>query len=411
MRTGNVVTVLDIGSTKVCCCISNLLEDGSYKIIGVGYCACSGVKSGIIVDMRSVTKSIANAVENAEKMANIRVKSVYVSISGKNINSKIVNMSLKAGGRIIENEDLLSLFDHCKGRDGDNIIIHSIPILYKIDSLNGIKDPVGMFADVLNVNVNLVSVPKGQLNNLLICLSRCHLEPIGIVAAIYAAGLSVMDEENASGNQIVIDFGGGTTSIGFFYNGIFCGMEVVPIGGQNITNDIAYGLNISIANAERLKTLHGAAFVSIHDESDTIFAPVIEEDDVINLQQITKSVLNQIIQPRVEEILGIVKKSIENSNFAQDFSRSVVITGGGSMLTGIRDLACGVLDKKIKVKKNDNFIDGCDVQIDNNFAVVVGMIRFAYFNENYSMKTKRSAKKVGKIGFFKKTLAWIENNL
>ena len=407
MAIKNVVTTLDIGSTKVCCCIANVFDDGHFNLLGVGYCACLGVKSGVIIDMGAVEKAIAKAVETAEQMANYRVKSVYVSISGKNVESKIVNMSLNMGGRIVTQEDVIYLLSSCNKNRADREIIHSIPILYSVDSLNGIKDPVGMIANQLSVNMNLVTVPKAQLHNLLVCLARCHIEPLGVVASGYASGLYVMDEADAAGNQIVVDFGGGTTAISFFYNGMFCGSEVIPIGGKSITADIAYGLNISTINAERLKTLHGASFVSISDEQDMIFAPVIEDDDVINLQQIPKSSLNQIIRPRVEEILLAVKQKIKESVFGEDFSRSIIITGGGSLLTGIKDSAESIFHKKIKLKKVYDAIDGTDVQIDNDFSVALGMMVFSQICDDNFV----TSQKTEKIGIFKKALKWVENNL
>ncbi|MDR2107366.1 MAG: cell division protein FtsA [Holosporaceae bacterium] len=409
----NIVSVIDIGSTKVCCCIANLLQSGGFEIMGAGYCVCLGVRSGIIVDLESVEKSVAKAVEQAEKSADFRVKNVYVSVSGKSVESKIESMSLNVGGRIIKNEDILRLFDYCNRDDeGEVAVIHSIPILYRADSLNGIKNPIGMIAENLSVKMNLVTVPKVQLNNLLMCLARCHLDPIGIVASAYASGLCFGDEdEDTSGSRIVIDFGGGTTSAGFFYNGVFSGMAVIPFGGKNISDDVAYGLNISFANAERLKTLHGAAFVSIHDESDTVFAPVIEDDDVITLRHVPKSSLNQIIQPRIEEILLMIKKKIDEFSPGDEFSRDVIITGGGSMLTGMRDFVSGILNRKTRIKKMEDFIDGSDIQIGNNFAAAVGMIKFAQMNNNYLSKVKKSANGLRSGGFFKKTLAWIESNL
>lgn len=407
MATKNVITTLDIGSTKVCCCIAKSLDDGRFVLMGVGYCACLGVKSGVVIDMGAVEKAIAKAVEDAEKMANYRVKSVYVSISGRNVESKIVRMSLNIGGRTISSEDLVYLLSSCNKGRTDCEIIHSIPILYGVDSLNGIKDPVGMVAHQLSVNMNLVSVPKTQLHNILACLSRCHLESVGVIAAAYASGLYVMDETDMTGNLIVIDFGGGTTSISFFYNGVFCGSAVVPMGGKNITSDVAYGLNISTVNAERLKTLYGASMVSIADEQDMIFAPVIEDDDVISLQQIPKSTLNQIIQPRVDEILQAVKQKIRESVFGEDFARRIVITGGGSLLTGIKDSVETTLRKKIKLKKVNDAIDGTDVQIDNDFSVALGMVKFAQICEGSLISSEDS----GKSSLLKKALKWVENNL
>jgi cell division protein FtsA len=412
MKKNSVITVIDIGSTKVCCFIAHIGDRNNFRILGIGYCLCLGVKSGIIVDMESVERSVAQAVESAEKMANFRSLSAYVSISGKNVEYKIVSMTLNLEGKIITEDDLLYLFSHCdRDVDSDREVIHSIPMLYGVDSLNGIKDPLGMFANQLTAKINLVTITKPQLHNVLVCLERCHLDVVGIVAAGYAAGLCVIDETEISENQIVIDFGGENTSIAFFYNGVFCGYEVVSLGGKNITNDIAYGLNVSVANAERLKTLHGAAFTSMTDNRDMIFAPVIEDNDVINLQQIPKSALNHIIQQRVEEILVAIRNKINDSVFGFDFSRSVTITGGSSLITGLRDFASGILNKKVKFKKMEDFLDGSDVQIGNNFSVAFGIIKFAQLNDYNFAKTKSLARNGEKIGFWKKMLNWIENNL
>ena len=256
--------------------------------------------------------------------------------------------------------------------------------------------------------MNVVTVPKAQMHNLYLCFSRCHLEILGVVAAGYASGLHIIDDGDGAENQIVVDIGGGTTTISFFYNGIFCGSEVVQLGGKSITSDVAYGLNISIANAERLKTLHGAAFCSISDEYDMIFVPVIEDNDVINLQRIPKSSLNQLIQPRVDEIFTVIKQKIESSAFGADFSKSIWLTGGGSSLSGIRDYASRVLNKKIKLKNMRNSIDGSDVQIDNDFSVAFGIIDFLRINDK---KNSKMSFCYNNNGFIKKALSWFEKYL
>ncbi|MDR0968071.1 MAG: cell division protein FtsA [Holosporaceae bacterium] len=407
--SSGTIAVLDIGSSKVCCCVADVSDDGRFRIIGVGYCVCFGVKAGVIIDMRSVEKSISKAVEDAEKAANFRIKSVYVNVSGKDVKSKIVNASLNVGGRIVGDEDVLSLFNYCVQEDGDETVIHSIPIRYNVDSLQGIRNPVGMVANALSVSMNLVSVPKAQLDNLMLCLAKCHLEPAGVVASIYASGLCAMDD--GATNQIVIDFGGGTASIGFFYDGIFSGMSVVPLGGKNVADDVAYVLNIPSVSAEKLKNLHGSAFVSICDEREPIFIPVAEDDDVINLQKIAKSSLNQIIQPRVEEILKMIKKKIDESPFGDKFSRNVVMTGGGSMLTGMRDFAADILNKRVKIKRIENLAKDSNEPLNNSFSVAIGMIKFAKIDENRSTKVKKSSSSNKNGGFFRKALIWIENNL
>jgi cell division protein FtsA len=220
-----------------------------------------------------------------------------------------------------------------------------------------------------------------------------------------------MDEAGSNSNQIVIDLGADTTSLAFFYNDTICGSEIIPIGGKSITKDVAFGLNISFTSAERLKNLHGAAFVSIDDDHDMILVPVIEDDNVIDLQQIPKSSLNHIIQYRIEEILKIVKMKIEESIFSSDFSKSnVILTGGGSNLTGIKDFAVGILNKKVTIKKLHYDSAASNIQIYNSFAVAIGMIKFAQSSdvEVSSNKLKRTK---NNTNFIKKTLNWIESNL
>ncbi|GHT90925.1 cell division protein FtsA [Alphaproteobacteria bacterium] len=413
MKASNVITVLDIGSTKICCCIANISSHDRVSILGAGYCACFGVKSGVIIDMESVGKSIVKAIEMAEKAAKISVKSVYVSVSGRNVKSKIVSASANIGGRIIKNEDIMNILSFRDYEDESTEVIHAIPIMYSIDSLGCIKDPLGMMANTLTVSINFMSVSKIQLNNLLLCISKCHLEPIGVIASSYACGLYCAEDENDIPiSQMVIDFGGETTSLAFIYNGVFCGSEIISIGGKHITRDIAYCLNISTSSAERLKTLHGAAFVSIEDERDTVLAPVLEDDNVIDMQQIPKSTLNRIIQPRAEEILLSIKRKIEESVFKNDFKNSfVIITGGGSQLTSIGDLAAEMLNKNVRLKKINNTYGESSLQLGNDFSVALGMIKFVHLNEDLFGKNKLFAEKNDNVGFLRKTLIWIENNL
>jgi len=408
MKMKNVVTVIDVGSTKVCCCIAKVFGDGTYNIIGVGYCACVGMKNGTIVDMTSVEKSVAIAVESAEKMARMRVPSAYVSVGGKNVASRIINMSLKIGGRIITENDIVRLFAQVDENVVNEVVIHSVPVWYSLDSLNGVKDPIGMYANQLTVSMNVVTVPQVQLQNILLCLTRCHLQVDGVISSGYAAGIGIMSHDDMESNRLVIDFGGGSTTLSFFYNGIFCGSEVVSLGARHITNDIVYGLNISKANAERLKTLFGSAIPSISDDKEMLFAPGAEEDDLINLQQISKATLNQVIQARVEEILKNVKLKIDNSRFKNDFSKTILITGGGSLLTGIAEFSSVFLRCPVVLKKMKTVLPGTEIQINHDFSVALGMINLAQTVDQFDSDKDEEKKSKN---FLKKTLDWIKNNL
>lgn len=409
MKSGTIITVLDIGSTKVCCCITSVAADGRFTILGTGYCACFGVKTGVINDMRSVERSISKALEIAETAADFRVKSVYVSISGRNIRSRIVSSTLqKKEKKAISNEDILQLMPFNESNDEDYDIIHAIPIMFTVDDQIGVKNPIGMVASKLQMSSNVVSASKNQIGNILECLDRCHLELSGFVLSCYASGLCVCDEEHP--NSIVVDFGAGTTSVAFFYDGIFCGAEIIPIGGNNITNDIAFCLNISKASAERIKTLHGAAFVSIDDAKDNIYIPVLEGTDTIDLQQISKSTLNAIIQPRVEEILNAVHEKIDKSIFKKDFVNSyVIITGGGSQLTGLKDFASNILGKNVIVKQTNSHGIDSSIQVDNDFSVTFGMIEFTQMALKEKYQQKKANRKT-RGNFIKKMKNWLKSN-
>lgn len=411
MKTGSIVTVLDIGSTKVCCCIASVAKDGRFAILGTGYCVCLGVKAGIITDIRLVERSIIKAVEIAENAADFRVKTVYVSISGENIKSKVISAGVNTENRVLKSENIERLLSMSKSEDENFDIIHAIPIMFTVDSQVGIKNPIGMIANNLKMYANIVSAPKSQINNIVMCLSKCHLELSGIVLSSYASGLCVCDESDSQLNNIIIDFGAGTTSVVFFYDGVFCGSEIIPIGGDNITNDIAFGLNTSRANAERIKALHGAAFVSIDEAKDNIFVPVLENENVIDLQQISKNALNSIIQSRVEEILGIVKEKIENSIFQKDFvNSSVIITGGGSQLTGMKDFSAKILKRKVILKCIGNHGVGSNLRVENDFSVAFGMIKFAQMTESETSKRSHSFNCNNKTGTWGKIRNWFKNS-
>lgn len=411
MKPGQIIAVVDIGSTKVCCCIASVAENGRFDILGVGYCVCFGMKYGMIVDMDLVSKCIARSVESAEKTANLRIKSVYVNVSGKFVKSELINSEINIGGRIIKNEDIEKLVYRRIKKSPEVEVIHSIPILFELDSMACTTDPVGMFANVLRANVNIVTVPKVQINNIVISLSRCHLDVLGVIYSGYASGLSVLDDELKQYNQIVVDFGGGITTVNFFFKGVFCGLEVVPIGGQNITKDIAYGINVSRSNAERLKTLHGAAFESFDDKKNMILVPMQEENNTINLQQMPRSDLNVIIQPRIEEIFELIKEKIDNSTFKGDFARCFMITGGGSMLTGMREFMFQVFKKPVDIKKTEDHSETFGIQIGNDFSTALGMIKFAMMSDDDAISPQNNSEPKEDEGLLKKAINWIENNL
>lgn len=380
MKRSDTICVLDIGSTKVCCCIANVSK-GYIDIRGMGYCSCTGIVSGVIVEMDSVCKSISTAVELAEAQARSRVKSAYVSIGGKNIICRIDKCTDEIGGRLISQEDVnRMLYKEANSKSG-NVIIHKIPIVFSIDDLQGIRNPVGMVGDLLECQMSVIEAPKAQVNNLFVCMSKCHIEVDGIVAAPYASGLALCGENDD--RIIVIEVGGSTTSVSFWYNGAFSGVKIVPIGGGHLTYLLSKELGISYADAERLKVLYGSAISYAYESDENVMAAVLDENEVLRMQQVSKASINDIVQGKVAQLADLLNSQILESEF-NDFSNKLILTGGGSQMPGIADLMAvklkkNILHREIKIYTKD---------FTPNYATTIGLIKYG-IQDKIDMSTEK----------------------
>ncbi len=375
MKRQNFVCVLDIGSTKICCCIANR-SNNNIDIKGLGYCACTGIVSGVIVEMDSVCKSVATAIEMAEAQSKSRVKSVYVSISGKTIKSYIEKYTHHIGGRLINKHDIIQMLRQNNEASENHVILHKMPIIFGIDGLNNIRSPLGMLATDLSAQVSIMTAPRAQVDNLLVCLSKCHLDIRGIVESHYASGLALIDE-NADNEKInLIEIGGSSTALSFWYNGAFCGMNIIPIGGGHITNDLTNGFGVSYADAERLKVLYGAAIPATYENDSGVITAVIDNIDSIQMQQISKGSVNKIVQPCIEKLANLISDVLKSSPFS-DFSKSTILTGGSSQFPGISDLLSLLLQKNVYHKKFENIKNFDGSEFTQNYATMIGLLKYA----------------------------------
>lgn len=376
MGRSDIISVIDIGSTKICCCIASVLK-GEINILGIGYCACTGIVSGVIVEMESVCKSVSNAIDLAEAQAKRRLECVYVSISGKNITAKIEKYKQHIGGRLVDAEDIVHMLKkHAYSDDSKMVVLHKLPVTFSIDNLHGIKSPIGMIADNLEARVAVIEAPKTQVNNLLVCLSKCHVEAEGIVAAPYASGLSFMNDGDEYDQITVLDLGGGATSISFFYNGEFCGLRTVPFGGGHITNELSKNLGISYADAERLKVLYGSAIPSVYDEDDSVLAAVPDDNNTIRMQQISKNAINQIIQPCIEQLIAEINDQLKNSPFTE-FGKNIILTGGASQFPGLADSIALTLNKNVVLRNFTGVLPFRYGELTPGYSTSIGLLKYA----------------------------------
>ena len=350
-----IIGALDVGSTKVACFIvradSTRSEQPNLRVLGIGHQSSRGVRAGTIVDMDGAEEAIRAAVEQAERMAGLTLRDAVIGVSCGQPSTKAIKVEVSIAGHEVGEQDLRQA--HQYGRDqissGDREVIHCTPGSYSIDGSRGIRDPRGMYGERLGVSMHVVTAAQSPIRNLETCVERCHLDIAGKVAAPYASGISTLVVDEMELGATVLDMGGGTTSIGVFFDGSMIMADVLPIGGNHITMDLARGLSTSLAHAERMKTLYGSALSSPHDGQEMMTIPHIGEDDPDAVSHLPRSVLTGIIQPRLEETFELVRDRLQDSGLESIAGRRVVLTGGASQLNGAREIAARILSKQVRL--------------------------------------------------------------
>lgn len=381
-RSG-LVAALDVGSTKTCCFLAEVGEDARPRVIGIGQQASRGLRHGTVVDMDATTQAIGKAVHSAEQMAGQQIDEVFVNISGGNPASRTLGLDVSISGQAVTQAELDRAIDECHARDAEEVgendrqLVHSIPVGYAIDGSRGIRDPRGMFGQQLRVELHSVSTAASALQNLATCIERAHLSVAGTVISPYASGLSALVEDEMELGVTVVDLGGGTTSLAVFFEGNIVYSDVLPVGGDHVTNDIARGLSTPRIHAERLKTLYGHAMATIADEQEMVDVPQVGEEESGGQQQVPRSVLVNVIQPRLEETLELVRNRLDASGVGKLAGRRVVLTGGAAQLPGLGELAALVLDKRVRIGRPIRVRGLAEATAGPCYATCAGLLTYA----------------------------------
>ncbi|KAA3512361.1 MULTISPECIES: cell division protein FtsA [Agrobacterium] len=357
----HVVSVLDIGSTKVVCMIGRLtpreetevLPGRTHKVdvIGIGHQRSRGVKSGVIADLDALEGVIRLAVDAAERMAGLTVDSLIVNVSAGRLASDIYTASIDLGGQEVESGDLRKVLIAASQQSlrQDRAILHSLPTGYSLDGERGIRDPLSMYGDLLGVDMHVVTAERTALKNLELCINRAHLSVEGIVATPYASGLAALVDDEVELGCAAIDMGGGTTTISVFAEGRLVHTDAIGLGGHHVTTDLARGLSTRIEDAERLKVVHGSALANGSDDRDMIAVPPIGEDDRDQPSQVSRALVSRIVRARIEETLELIRDRIQKSGFSPIVGKRVVLTGGASQLTGLPETARRILARNVRI--------------------------------------------------------------
>ncbi|HET7334636.1 MAG TPA: cell division protein FtsA [Rhizomicrobium sp.] len=351
-----LVSVLDVGTSKTICLIGRA-EHGSLRVLGASLRESQGIKSGMVNNLEQAEESIREAVAAAENHADMRIQNVLLSVNCGSPVSLNARAAIALDGALVGDEHLTRLLADARAKcnhDGYEII-QSAPTSYVVDEARGVRDPSGMFCQRIGVSIHAVAAKPSPLQNLRLAVERGHLSVAGSLFAAYASGLATLTPDEMQLGATVIDLGGGVTSIAVFLEGQLVHADVVPMGGTNVTSDLARMLAAPLSAAERIKTLYGAALGDIETGTDVVAVPQMGEDGDNYAVRVPRSMLTRIIQPRLEEILGEVQSRLRASGFDVAAGRRAVLTGGGCQLAGTRELVQRVLNKQVRLGRPQTF--------------------------------------------------------
>ncbi|GIV54394.1 MAG: cell division protein FtsA [Candidatus Kapaibacterium sp.] len=393
-NTSDIVVGLDIGTTKVCAIVAAPDErTHTLTVLGVGMAENSGLARGIVVNLDKTVQAIERAVEQAETTSGVAISSVVVGIAGDHIQSfqSRSAVAIAGAGHEISRNDLERLLDDARmiALPSDRVILHLFPQDYILDGQDGIIDPVGMSGVRLEANIHVVTGARTAVENLHRCIERAGLTVRDIILQPVASSMAVLDSAEREVGVALVDIGGGTTDIAIFEDGVIRHTSMFAIAGNKVTDDIKKGLGIVHAQAEQIKIAYGHALQESILDDEVFMIPGINGRKPI---EVTKSILCQIIQPRMEEIFEFAFAEIRRSGYARNLSAGIVLTGGCAQLCGAAELAERIFGMPVKVGVPMVGISGGfapEVQ-SPMYATAVGLVLYAHQMNSYSTSLGRS---------------------
>src|ERR1700678_2058870 len=371
---GEIVVGLDIGTTKVCAVVGEVAEDG-ITILGVGTIPCRGLRKGIVSNIDWTVRSIKEAIESAQTMAGGEIRTVYAGVAGSHIRSQASDGVAAIAGGEVTRADVERVLEGARAIpvDADRQILHVLPREYIVDAQDGIRDPIGMSGVRLGTKVNLVTAATSCVQNVIRCAERCGLTVADVVLEALGSAEATLSEDEKEIGVAVIDVGGGTTDILLYVDGGIAHTSVIPVGGNNITSDVAAGLRTPMAEADRLKRLSGCALGRMIAEDEEIEVPGVGGHPP---RRTARRVLSDIIEPRAEEIFAVIRKRIEDTGMLEQLSAGVVLTGGAVLLEGMSDFAEEILGMPVRVGYPTGVKGITQLVHGPQFATGVGLLKF-----------------------------------
>ena len=381
-RRDNLIVGLDIGTTKICAIVGSVTEDG-LDIIGIGTSPSRGLRKGVVINIDSTVASIKKAVEEAELMAGCEIKSVYAGIAGGHIRGLNSQGIIAIKNREVSPEDVKRVIEAAKAIaiPMDREVIHILPQEFIIDDQDGIREPLGMSGVRLEAKVHIVTGAVASAQNIIKSCNRAGLDVADIVLEQLASSEAVLSPDEKELGVALVDIGGGTTDIAIFVDGAIKHTSVLSLGGNHLTNDIAVGLRTPMAEAEKIKQKYGCCMAALVGKEETIEVPSVGGRKP---RVLSRQLLAEILEPRVEEIFSLVNREIIKSGFEDLIASGIVITGGSTILEGMPELAEQVFNLPVRRGTPRNLGGLVDVVNSPVYATGVGLVVYGSKNVGIS---------------------------
>ncbi len=403
----NMLVGLDIGTSKVVAIVGEMTAEGGIEIVGLGSNPSRGMKKGVVVNIESTVQSIQRAVEEAELMAGCRIHSVYAGIAGSHIQSMNSHGMVAIRDREVTYGDIERVIEAAKAVQlhGENRILHVLPQEYSIDTQEGIKEPIGMSGVRLEAKVHMVTGAMNAAQNIERCVRRCGLETDDIILEQLASSYAVLTEDEKELGVCLVDIGGGTTDIAIFTDGAIRHTSVIPIAGDQVTNDIAMALRTPTQHAEDIKIKYACALTQLAKEDETIKVPSVGDRPPRDL---SRQALAEVVEPRYDELFTLIQAELRRSGYEELVAAGIVLTGGTSKMEGVVELAEEIFHMPVRLAKPIGVSGLTDVINNPIYATAVGLLQYAAMQQKDPIRT--NSREEAPIDFFSRVKHWIQNN-
>ena len=405
----NMVVALDIGTSKLVAIVGAVGATGDLEIIGTGMCESSGLKKGVVVNIEATVNSIQRAVEEAELMAGCSIHSVYAGIAGSHIRSLnshgIVGIGMAGEVQPLDIERVIDAA-RAVAIPADQEILHVLPQEFIIDDQEGVREPIGMSGVRLEAKVHLVTCAANAAQNIKKCIRRCGLEVEDLALEQMASSYAILTEDEKQLGVALVDIGGGTSDIAIFTEGAIRHTGVIPIAGDQVTNDIAMALRTPTPHAEELKNKYACALAKLAGPDETVKVPSVGDRDS---RDMSRQLLAEVVEPRYDELFTLVQAELRRSGFEELIAAGVVLTGGTSKMEGVTELAEEIFHMPVRIGAPTKVKGLSDIVNNPIYSTGVGLLHFGVAQQSKHGHSDSGSGQTGSM--FERVKGWFQGGV